>query len=78
MFCPSHALAGIGVGDRQEQPDHTGREQNRIEHEVFSCATRSVLIQVNAAWSNVHGKELSCDTYKFESEAKRPLYKRRI
>jgi hypothetical protein len=33
---PSHALAAIGVGDCQQQPDNAGREKNRIEHEVFS------------------------------------------
>jgi hypothetical protein len=36
MADPSHALAAIGVGDRQQQPDNAGREQNRIEHETFS------------------------------------------
>jgi hypothetical protein len=34
MGLPSHTFAGIGVGDGQKQSDNSGREQNRIEHEL--------------------------------------------
>jgi hypothetical protein len=52
MFCPSHACAGIGVGDGEQQPDDAGREQNRIEHDVFSrirVAECRGLSQIDAA-----------------------------
>jgi hypothetical protein len=32
----SQMLAGIGVGDRQQQSDGAGNEQDGIEHDVFS------------------------------------------
>jgi hypothetical protein len=36
----SHALAGIGISNRQQQPDNAGREQNRIEHFILQGTWR--------------------------------------
>ncbi len=81
MFCSSHTLAGIGVGDRQKQPDNAGREQNRIEHFILLETCGSMPVRRKPAIDASQcctGEELAQATYKFEIDREGRLYKLHI